>query len=202
MKRFFFGVLTTLVVCLSAFTLRAGGGHGCGGGHGGGYYGGHGGGYYGGHGHYGGYYGGHGYYGGGCWPSFSFGIGFGGCYPTYSYYYGYPAYGYAYAPAVYAQPTYVYRAVQPYTPSVSPTARPAATKPVYVYSRPASAPVVQKAHNPAPAKPTVAPAAAPASAVAASKPSTGKWVLDPNPYRYTPAISGSSGAAGTYVVTR
>jgi hypothetical protein len=198
MKRIVFSLVLSLAFGTAAFNARAGGWHGGGGGwHGGGCWGG------GWHGGYCGY--GHGWYGG-YWPTFSFGIGFG--YPAYGGYYGYPAYGYAYAPAVY--PTYVYR---PYAPTVSvavaaaPTTRPAATTLIYAYSKPAASSVGQQPYTtssrktsnvpPSPAKPALAPA----------KASSGTWVLDREPYSYTPATTPTpANPHGTgpsaYVVTR
>jgi hypothetical protein len=184
MKRFLLSI--TLVMGIGTFSALAGGGH-CGGGwHGGGCWGGgwHGGGCWGGHGYCGGY-----------WPTFSFGIGFG--YPAYGYY-GYPAYGYAYAP-VYSAPVYAYHPAQP-TVSVAVAAAPTvrATTTSLVYSRPATIYV-----SPKPASP--APAIVPAAPVAAPRPSAGTWVMDPAPYRYTPAPATmyvNAGAPTTIVSVR
>jgi len=84
----------------------------------------------------------------------------------------------------------------------TPTVRPTASAQVYVYSKPAPVSVGQKAYSPAsPKAPLVAPVA-PAQVVAANRPASGTWVLDPNPYSYTPAVSGHGGGASAYLVTR
>jgi hypothetical protein len=192
MKRTLLSLLVTLTLTFTTIASNAGGSHGCGGGcwHGGGCFG-------------GGWCGGHGCWGGSCWPFFSFGIGFG--YPAYSYpvVYRYPVYSYAYAPVTYSQPTYAYRVVQPYSPSVSvavaaaPTVRTVATVPNYVYARPA-APVVRPSYAPI----APAPAAVSAPLVANSSPVPTKWVLDAHPYTYTPAATTPRPVATSYVVVQ
>jgi len=178
MKRILFASFVTLAVACATVNARAGGWHGGG---------------WGGHGYYHGcgYWGGHGWCGG-WWPSFSIGFGFGGYYPSYGYY-GYPAYGYAYAPAVYAQPAYVHTVAQPSSPSVSVAVAATTTaRPAVAYSK-----AVPAAVKKVPLKPAVS---TPAPVLVASTPMSGTWVLDTSPNRYRGAVSGPS--AADYIVSR
>lgn len=129
----------------------------------------------------GGWRGGLGWYGGGCWPAFGFGIGLGlgGCYASYGSYYSYPAYA-----SYYSYPAYTYS----YTLPPAVTAQPA-----YGY---------QATQTYRPAAPAAVSTVPPVQAQTAIRPSTGTWVQDPNPYRYTPDPSpGKVNTSPTPVVT-
>ncbi|HWX21242.1 MAG TPA: hypothetical protein VN578_15185 [Candidatus Binatia bacterium] len=115
----------------------------------------------------------HGCWGGrGCWPFWSFGIGLGvGTAVGCSWAAPrYPAYGYAY---VYPPAAYTY------------------VPPAAAYPAPASAYVQQPLSAPP-------PMTALASVWVPSTPGVGRWVPDPNPYRYQPA--GPAGASSALAV--
>jgi hypothetical protein len=199
MKRIF--LLGAIIIALGAgaTSTRAGGHCGGGGGHcGGGHCGG--GGWCGSGWHCGG--------GGWCGSGWSFGIGLNFGYPAYSY----RAYAYAPATYVYVQPSYAYSTV--YTPAATvvataPTVKAVATVPVYV--RYMQAPQAQQrtvVMRPA----TPAPVPSQPANGAGSRVQPGGWVLDKNPYVYTPAlaavrpasviVSRSSASVPVYVVSR
>ena len=114
---------------------------------------------------------------GGCdwWPFAAFGLGLGiGSAVTYAATTPrYPAYSY----------TYVYP--QPSAPAYAPPSAPQAA-PTSVYARrPVSPPATAHAPQPAIYAPQVATCWVP------STPGAGRWVPDPNPYRYAPVIAPS-----------
>ncbi|HYG35414.1 MAG TPA: hypothetical protein VEC99_11550 [Clostridia bacterium] len=100
------------------------------------------------------------WHGGGFWPIWGFGLGLG--LGTALSYREYPSY-YTYYPSY----TYTY--------------------PSYAYNPPANPP--QPATPPPAATPSAAPAVSQDPTWVPSTPGTGKWVPDPQPYRYQPAKS-------------
>jgi hypothetical protein len=113
---------------------------------------------------------------GGCdwWPFAAFGLGLGiGSAVTYATTPRYPAYSYTY---VYPPPS-----VPAYAPPSAPQAAPTS-----VYARhPVSLPAIAHAPQHAIYAPQVAACWVP------STPGAGRWVPDPNPYRYAPVIAPS-----------